>query len=526
MSHAEPGATNPADGSALPPVEHATPDAVKAAIARGREAQPDWARRSVRERGALLLQVGQLILEQQQAICELLAQETGRTATECRMTEVSSTVDYIKGVLRAGKKALEPERIKLSPLDFPGKKVVVEPVPRGVIGIIAPWNYPLSNFYKSLWPALLAGNAVVMKPSEHTPRSGQWLAERCQEVLPSGLVSVVQGKGDVGAAVLGGVDSVVFTGSVPTGRRVAQAAAERLIPASLELGGKDAAIVLADCDLDRTAVGLVQWSMHNAGQNCAGVERIYVEQSIADQLVARLGAIADRLVVASGDDTPADLGPLQNPAQLDIVERHVADAVAKGAVVVAGGERVGSGYGYRPTVLDKCSDEMLVVAEETFGPVVAVLRVKNADEAIERANASRYGLNGSVWTRNLRLGEALVRRLEVGVALVNNHSFTGILPETPWTGVKETGPGIAASRHAYHGFVRPRTVLVDSSKKPDPFWVPANADLEAMSFALVERGKGSFGALLKLAGLLGKRVAAIKELAQARPALPPKSAGS
>jgi acyl-CoA reductase-like NAD-dependent aldehyde dehydrogenase len=506
----EPGTVCPADESALEPVAASSEADVKHAVERARAAQEKWRALSLDERALRLQAAARTILDDQDEGCRILSQETGRSPTECRMTELATTADYVKGVVRAGKKALAPERIKLSPLDFPGKKVVVDMLPRGVIGIIAPWNYPVGNFYKSVWPALLAGNGVVMKPSEHTPRSGAWLADKLASGLAEGLVGVAQGKGDVGQALIAEVDSVVFTGSVPSGRKVARAAAEHLIPASLELGGKDAAIVLADCDLNRTVAGVLQWSMHNAGQNCAGIERVYVEDAIADAFIEKLGKAAAKLRVAP-QDGPSDLGPLQNAAQLAIVEAHVDDAKQKGARVVAGGGRTGKGYGYAPTVLDRCTDDMLVVREETFGPVVAVMRVKDAAEAVHRANDSPYGLNGSIWTRDIQGGEQLARELEVGVALVNNHSFTGILPETPWTGVKNTGPGIAASRHAYHHFARPRTLLVDRSKKPDPFWFPADAALEQMSLALVERNKGSFGALFKLAGLLGKRVRAIRE---------------
>jgi len=281
----------------------------------------------------------------------------------------------------------------------------------------------------------------------------------------------------------------------------------------VELGGKDAAIVLADCDLERTVVGVAQWALHNCGQNCAAIERVYVEEAIADELVRRLGKVADALRVAPGDG-PTDLGPLQNEAQLRIVEAHVADARARGAALVAGGERTGHGLGYRPTVLDRCTQDMQVVREETFGPVIAVVRVKDAEEAIAKANDSSYGLNGSVWTKDIPRGAALARRLEVGVALVNNHAFTGILAEAPWTGVKETGPGVAASRHAYPTFVRRRTVLVDSSSKPDPWWIPANEDLRELGEALVQRQLGSLGVLFKLLGLVGKRVRAIRALMQ------------
>ncbi|HEY1089065.1 MAG TPA: aldehyde dehydrogenase family protein, partial [Archangium sp.] len=416
--------------------------------------------------------------------------------------------------IAVAKQALKPSKVELSMLDFPGKSGVTELIPRGVIGVIAPWNYPLGNFWKSLFPALLAGNGVVLKPSEHTPRTGAFLVECCVQVLPKGLVGLVHGAGDVGQALVDEVDGIVFTGSVPSGRRVASRAAERLIPTSLELGGKDAAIVLADCDLERTALGIAQWSMHNCGQNCAGIERVYVEEAIADRFVELLTRIVGKLRVSTGDDE-SELGPLQNAAQLALVEKHVEGAKAAGAMVTVGGQRIGAGLGYRPTVVDFCTDEMELVRDETFGPVVAVLRVKDSEEAVRRANDSRYGLNGSVWTTDLERGAALVRKLEVGVGYVNNHGFAGILADVPWTGVKDTGPGIAASAHSYGIFTRPRTVIVDGGKNPDPWWIPASPELNQFVEALLARGRGGgLGVLLKLGGLVKKRVAQVNTLAK------------
>ncbi len=515
MSEAIFSTQNPADGSALKPVEPTALAAVAQVVARARKAQPAWAATSLSERVSAMRELARRLLEKRSDGLELMSQETGRGKTECLMSELVGVMDFAKAASRAANKALAPERIKLSSLDYPGKRITVEMVPRGVIGVIAPWNYPLANFFKSLFPALLAGNAVVLKPSEHTPRTGAWLADVCAEVLPEGLVGLVQGAGEVGAALAeADIDGLVFTGSVPTGRKVSARAGERLIPCSVELGGKDAAIVLSDCDLGRTAVGIVQWGMHNAGQNCAGIERVYVEDAIADQLIERMGHVAKQLRVAP-QEGPSELGPLQNAGQLAIVENHVADALEKGANLVAGGKRSGSGLGYEPTVLDRCSPDMLVMRQETFGPVIGVQRVKDADEAVRLANESPYGLNGSVWTRDIARGEEIARRLEVGVALVNNHSITGILAETPWTGVKDTGPGVASSRHAYHVFARPRTLLVDSSSKPDPWWFPANDDLALLGEALVKRSlDGGLGVLLKLGGLVSKRVKAIRELGQ------------
>jgi acyl-CoA reductase-like NAD-dependent aldehyde dehydrogenase len=231
-----------------------------------------------------------------------------------------------------------------------------------------------------------------------------------------------------------------------------------------------------------------------------------VEAAVADELVAKLGKVVQRLVVGR------DLGPLINTRQLELVEAHVQEAVSAGARVVCGGARTGVGLGYQPTVLDHCTESMRVMSEETFGPVIAVARVADVDEAIRRANASAYGLNGSVWTRDITRGQSIARRLEVGVALVNNHALTGTMAQLPWTGVKDTGTGVAQSVHAYASFVRRRAVFTDTSRGPDPWWVPLDDNATTLSELLAQRGLGSLGATLKLAGLLGKRVKAIKAL--------------
>lgn len=513
MTVYSPGSVNPADLHALEPVEPSGLDDVKAAVEAARAAQRTWAALPFTARAQHVRALGQAILARADALAKTMADETGRSPTECKASELTSLAPYIDVAIEVARGALKPTKVRLSALDFPGKRGVTETVPRGVIGIIAPWNYPLSNFWKSLYPALLSGNGVVLKPSEHTPRTGATLASLCADVLPKGLVGLVQGQGDLGQALIEHVDAIVFTGSVPSGRKVAARAAERLIPTSLELGGKDAALVLADCDLERTAIGVAQWATHNCGQNCAAIERVYVEDAIADRFVELLTRVVSKLKVSTGND--GDLGPLQNQRQLELVERHVEQAKSKGAQVTTGGRREGIGFGYAPTVLDRCADDMDVVRDETFGPVIAVLRVKDAEEGIARANASRYGLNGSVWTKDLARGEALVKRLEVGVGYVNNHGFAGILADVPWTGVKDSGPGVAASAHAYGVFTRPRTVIVDGGKHPDPWWIPANAELGAFVDALIARGRGGgLGVLLKLGGLVKKRAAAIRELAK------------
>jgi len=510
------GSVNPANLAPLPAWRPTSTEAVASVVTAARRAQPGWAALPSQDRERRIIRFGHALMERRAEITELLWSETGRPPLESFMADLAVCVGYCKRAVAVSRKALAPEKVPLSALEFPGKRATTFAVPRGVVGVIAPWNYPVGNFMKSVLPALLAGNAVVLKPSEHTPRSGAWLAallsEICGHVGDGALVGLVQGDGRVGAALIaGGVDSIVFTGSVASGRKVALAAAERLIPCSVELGGKDAAIVLADCDLDRTVLGVAQWGLHNAGQNCAAIERVYVEDAIADAFVEKLGKFVQRLRVATNErDGESDLGPLQNAAQLAIVERQVAQAVATGALLVCGGKRVGPGYGFEATVLDRCTAFMTVVADETFGPVIAVIRVPDAERAVAAANDSRYGLNGSVWTRDLARGEALARRLEVGVAYVNNHAVAGTMPEIPWTGVRETGTGIAQSRHAYGSYVRRQTIFVDRHKDPEPYWMPSDGRSRAFAEALAGMQLGSLKATVSLLGHLKARVKALR----------------
>ena len=501
-----PGTVHPATGATLEAVSWHAAGEVPGIVARARVAQARWADTPLDRRVERVLALSRHIAERRHEALRLLDRETGRAAADSLLSEIAILPGYAKGVVKIARRALARETVRLSPLEFPGKKAVIEAVPRGVVAIIEPWNYPLLQFYKPLLPALLSGNAVVLKPSEHSAATGRWLLEQCAAVLPEGVVTGVLGGAEVGAALLeDDIDAVVFCGSVATGRKVAARCAERLIPCSTELGGKDAAIVLADCDLQRTLAGLAYGALHNAGQDCSAIERLYVEETIADTLVERLAEAAGRLSVER------DLGPLQNPAQLRVVEMHVADALDKGARLVTGGKRCGPGYGFEPTILDRCTPEMLVVSEETFGPVLAVIRIASGEEGVRLANQSHFGLQGSVWTRNLERGERLARRLEVGVALVNNHVFAGVVPGIPWTGTKHTGTGVAASGHAYPTFVRRRTIIVDKNKNPEPFWFPGDGDLLEMGHALTEFNLGALGRVFKLLGLLSRRTRTVRQ---------------
>ncbi|MBX3276293.1 MAG: aldehyde dehydrogenase family protein [Sandaracinaceae bacterium] len=501
----------PLDRGALPPIAEARPEAIRAAVERARAAQDAWRTRSFDERARALEAAARAMLERRNEVMALVEREGGKLPVDAMFTEALGPLDAVSGWKRVAKPAMR-QRVRLNPLAFPKKKARIELVPRGVIGIIAPWNFPVSGLYRSVIPALMTGNGVVLKPSEHTAESSAWLAKVLAEHLPEGLIEVVQGGGAVGAALLeSGIDACVFTGSCATGAKVRVRCAELGIPSSVEMGGNDAAIVLADCDLDRTVAGLTHWALQNAGQSCGAIEIAYVDARIADRLVRRLGDAWAKLRVGQGDFAEVEVNPLTTERQLAIVEAHVADALAKGAKLVTGGRRVEPGLFYAPTLLDHCTERMDVVREETFGPVLAIVRVDGAADAIRRTNEGRYGLGASIWTSDLARAERLAERLDVGVVTVNNHSMTGAIPDLPWSGVRATGFGIANSALSLTTFCRPKTLLLDANDAPEPFWMPFDASTFELGDLLADAQLMRVGRAWKLPLLLAKRARRIKQ---------------
>lgn len=467
-------------------------ETIAALIAKARDAQAAWAREPLAARIAAVRVARGRLLDRADEAAALLLEEIGKPRVETLTAEVAANVDLFDYWLGAAPRLLAPERVKLSALNYPKKRAAVERAPVGVVGLIAPWNFPIALPLRTIVPALVAGNAVIFKPSEVTPRAGAFVAALFEGAIPAGLLALTDASREAGEALARAeVDRLVFTGSVATGRKVAAAAAARLTPCSLELGGKDAAIVLADCDLARTAAGIAWGAFYNAGQNCASVERVFVERPIAAAFADAVVARARALRTGPGGDLP----PLATERQVEKVAAHVADAVSRGARVLTGGKAL-PGRFFEPTVLADVPEGALVLEEETFGPVLPIVAVADAEDALRRANRSRYGLTGSVWTSDLARGEALARRLETGVATVNNHSFTGALPALPWTGVKETGAGVTNSRHALAALTRPRAVLVDRGTANgagvgEVWWYPYTETLAAMakgSLLLARRG--------------------------------------
>lgn len=477
----------------------------RAAVERARDAQARWRLMPLRERAAMLRDAAKDMLRRRAEIIALVHDEIGKVEAEGIFNEALGPLDTVSAWIKIVERATARETVRLNPMSFPGKSAYVDLVPRGVVGVIAPWNYPVAGLYRATIPALLTGNALVVKPSEYSPRSSAWFAGRLAAAVPEGLVQVLQGDGRAGAALIdAGIDALVFTGSPQTGRRVSVHCAERGIPSSVEMGGKDAAIVLADCDLLRTVAGVTHWALSNAGQACGAIEIAYVDERIADDFVAALKRAWTRLRVGK------DVAPLANRRQYDVVVAQVDDARAKGAVVVCGGGPADQPLGYQPTVLDRCDARMQVVSDETFGPVLAVVRVPGAAEAVRQINEARYGLGASIWSQDVARAERLGERLEVGVVNVNNHAFSGAIPALPWSGTRETGFGVANSAHALPTFVRPKATLVDRASAPELFWMPFDDALVELGSILADAQLMKLERVWKLPLLIRKRLKAVR----------------
>ncbi|HEX4838666.1 MAG TPA: succinic semialdehyde dehydrogenase [Solirubrobacteraceae bacterium] len=443
---------NPATGQIVATVPALDAAAVAEIAVRGRAAQPNWEAFGFEARGRILLRAQKWLIDNAERVIETITSETGKTYEDAEFAEIAYAANAFGFWAKEAPKYLADERVKSAQVLLKGKKLILRYRPLGLVGVIGPWNYPLTNSFGDCIPALAAGNSVILKPSEVTPLTSLLLAEGLRECgLPDGVFQVATGRGGTGAALIEQVDMIMFTGSTRTGRKVAEAAAGRLIPCSLELGGKDPMIVLSDADLERAANLAVYYSMQNAGQTCISIERAYVEAPVYDEFVAKVTDKVRALRVgAPHGPGSVDVGAITFPPQLDTISEHVSDAVSKGARVLVGGkavENVGGRF-YEPTVLVDVDHTMKVMTEETFGPTLPIMKVGDAEEALRLANESPYGLGASVFTRDAERGEAIARRLEVGAANVNDALVNYTALELPMGGAKASGLG---SRHAAGG---------------------------------------------------------------------------
>lgn len=455
---------SPASGEFLGEVPIDSVATVRAAVARARNAQPEWGARSIQERCEIMLRVRAKILENSDLIVQNAAKENGKPRHEGLLHEVMTQLELLSYFAAETERILAPQPIPLRLLKQ--RTSYIHYQPRGVCGIISPWNFPNHLGFGGAAMALFAGNAVVLKPSEFTPLSAQILRQLYIEGgVPEACLQVVNGYGDVGAALVdAGVDFVEFTGSVATGKKVAAMCGERLIPCVLELGGKAAALVMDDADPERT-LGAVLWGGYaNAGQVCASIERLVIHERIYDSLVPKLVERVKGLRVGdAATSSDIDVGPLVNQRQLDIVAALVEDALAKGATLACGGHRIdGPGFFYEPTVLLDVTTDMDIVNRETFGPVLPVMKVANEAEALLEANRSHLGLLAYVFTRNGSRGRRMAEQIRAGTVMVNDVIATAAAAETPWGGLKQSGLGITHSDEGLRNLCEARHVNYDS----------------------------------------------------------------
>jgi acyl-CoA reductase-like NAD-dependent aldehyde dehydrogenase len=436
---------------------------VARALERARKAQPAWAALSFDARAEVLRRCLRLLLEQQDRVIDTVVRETGKTQTEAFGMEVFASCDSLCYYAKNAKRFLRPRRRRIHGVLGLTKRLRLVYKPLGVVGIIVPWNGPFVLAMNQTAQALMAGNAVLLKGSEVTPWSTALVGDFFREAgLPDGVLEVVMGDGQTGAALVeSGVDKISFTGSVATGRKVAEACGRRLVPVTLELGGKDAMIVCADADLDRAAAGALLGSCMNTGQYCCGTERIYVVDEVYEAFVDKVVAGAQQL--RQSDRGESDIGAIFWDRQLQIIESHVQDAVAKGARVRTGGQRNPRlrGLYYEPTVVTDVTHQMDLMCHETFGPVVAIMRVADEEEALRLANDSRYGLNGNVWTRDVEKGLRIAERMQTGGVCINDMAITYGVPEAPFGGVKDSGVGQVNGKIGLRGYCHLHPILID-----------------------------------------------------------------
>jgi succinate-semialdehyde dehydrogenase/glutarate-semialdehyde dehydrogenase len=499
---------DPATGAIVARIPATSVTAIPANFETARAAQKSWALRPLRERCAALLQLRDTIYERREDIANVVTRETGKPRAEAILAEILLTLDTADFLSRQALRWLQPERVPHHNIAMKAKSGWLAFEPHGVVAIISPWNYPFAIPMTEIIPALVAGNAVLLKPSELTPATGALVGELIEQAgFPKGLVQVLQGGGDLGAGIIeAGPAKVFFTGSVATGRRIAEACASKLIPSVLELGGKDAMIVLADADLDVASSAAVWGGFTNCGQACLSVERIYVEQSVAEKF-AQLCVEKTKKLRLGSSATAADVGPMIRARQLEKVEQQLHDAEQRGAQILTGGKRrpdLGPNF-LEPAVVTHVDHSMQLMREETFGPVLAIRSVASADEAVALANDSPFALSASVWTLDARRGRELASRIRAGSVMINDvASYYGI-SEAPHGGPGWSGWGRTHSRLGLLEMVQVKYVDVDRLPRfAKPWWYGYSEDFAAAAGSMVE---AMFAPSWKrrLKAMLGKR---------------------
>ena len=465
---------NPANGKGFFQIKQSSASELREKIQNARNSFPLWSALEIEKRVEYLNRLYKTIIAQRRTLAEGISKNTGKPIAEAYLTEIASTLQVLEFLIRDSKNLLSNKKIDLGFL-YPTKNSFISYEPFGVIAIIEPWNYPFYLSLSAITKALICGNTVVFKPSSYTSYVGnliETLFKKCD--FPNGVINFIYGDGKVAWGIIKSnpsVDKVVFTGSVDVGREIAQECSKRFLPCSLELGGKDPAIVLKNSNLDFAANGILWGALSNCGQACASIERVYVNSDIYEAFVEKISALIRQLKIGLPEDDETDIGPLMNEEQIKKVESHINDAVIKDAKIHCGGKRIEKdGFYFEPTVLSNVNHSMKIMTEETFGPTIPIMRFDNTEEAIKLANDSNYGLAGSIWTNDLEIGKQLAKRLNCGTVWINDSLFLQAHPKCPWTGYKESSYGSST----IYDFARQKHISLDQgfipSVRPKNFW--------------------------------------------------------
>jgi succinate-semialdehyde dehydrogenase/glutarate-semialdehyde dehydrogenase len=478
---------SPITGEIVGEVPIMSADEVREVVSRARVAQQAWRLLSCRERGKLVIRFRDALVDHATELVDILAREAGKPRQEGLLHEVGAVAEVATYFASHAGRILATHEAPLRLMKH--RKSTITYRPRGVVGVISPWNFPLFLPFRDAIAAVMAGNAAVVKSSEITPL----VVARAKEIwdrsgMPPDLLGVVTGRGETGAALIdAGIDMCVFTGSVSTGRRVAGACGERLIPCVMELGGKAPLIACADSDIERTAQAIVGGGFANSGQVCLSVERVYAHSNVHDPLLNRVVELVEKLRIGDPANEICDIGGITFAKQVDVAEAHIADALEKGGVVRCGGKRRDDAVcGFLPTVISNVDHDATVMREEIFGPIVPFMRVASDEEAVTLANQSHLGLNAYVFTEDSVRGRRLAGLLDAGAVLVNDVLVNGGMPETPFGGIKESGFGRVLGAEGLRAMCHTKHISVDRVKMParNPLWFPYTKK----SYATLQKG--------------------------------------
>ncbi len=502
---------NPATGEVFLEVEQVDEKLIEEAFSSASSFYQKWKDTTFDERENLLNGVKDVLIAKSEEIARIIAQEQGKPVSEALTVEVLPSIDALDFYINRGRLYLEELKIKYWQVLFRDKKGYYRFDPVGVVGVISPWNYPFIIPFLDIIASVFTGNTVVLKPSSTTPAIGLTIANLFHEAgAPPGLLNVLTGRSGVGEAVIKhpATRIILFTGSVETGKRVMSLASEGLKKVILELGGKDPAIVTEDVDIERAIKGITWGAFMNAGQTCASIERLYVHEKVYDVLLDGILEFTKNLKVGDPLDPDTEIGPMTTESQRMLVEAHIEDAVEKGARLIHGGKRVGDrGFFLEPAILTDVNHDMIVMRDETFGPVLPIMKFSSIEEAIQLANDSKYGLTASIWTRDESLARKIAQKLETGTVTMNDQVFSFGEPEGAWGGVKYSGIGRTHGRFGLLELTNIKFVSEDfTNRSSQLWWYPYDDELYSVAKLSVHAmyGHGKFKYLLKMMPFLGK----------------------